>query len=135
MPVSNRRQQRTPWSARSGRNWLAPLATALTLLVACAPDAIRPEAGYDAFLDRVQKNCQNLRIGGRLIDPPLLNDPYFLDITSRFFNGRVSQPEFVDALSTFYNAQNDAPGIRCLLQQMPAPKAPPPMGAQPVNVE
>ena len=120
----------------SSRHWLALLATALPLLLTgCAADAWRAESSYDAFLDRVQKNCDGIRIGGRLIDEPLLNDPYFLDITSRFFNGRVTQPEFVDALTSFYNAKDDSPGIRCLLQQMPAPNSPPPMSMPPVNVK
>ena len=121
---------------RSNRNRLALLATLMPLLLAgCAADAWRAESGYDAYLDRVQKNCEGIRIGGRLIDEPLLNDPYFLDITSRFFNGRVGQPEFVDALTSFYNAKEDSPGIRCLLEQMPAPNSPPPMSMPPVLVK
>jgi hypothetical protein len=121
---------------RSNRNRLALLATLMPLLLAgCAADAWRAESGYDAYLDRVQKNCEGIRIGGRLIDEPLLNDPYFLDITSRFFNGRVGQPEFVDALTSFYNAKEDSPGIRCLLEQMPAPNSPPPMSMPPVIVK
>ena len=124
----------TPRAARSKR--LALLASVLPLLLAgCAADAWRAESGYDAYLDRVQKNCAGLRIGGRLIDEPLLNDPYFLDITSRFFNGRVGQPEFVDALTSFYNAKDDSPGIGCLLQQMPAPSSPPPLSLPPVSVK
>ena len=122
--------------ASSRRNRLALLASALPLLFAgCAADAWRSESGYDAYLDRVQKNCEGIRIGGRLIDESLLNDPYFLDITSRFFNGRVSQPEFVDALTSFYNAKDDSPGIGCLLQQMPNPDAPPQLNTPPVIVK
>lgn len=126
----------TPRPSRSSRNWLALLATALPLLLAgCAGDAWRAESSYDAYLDRVQKNCRGIRIGGRLIDQPLLNDPYFLDITSRFFNGRVPEPEFVDALTAYYNARDDSPGIRCLLQQVPVPNSPPPMSMPPVIVK
>lgn len=105
------------------------------LLAGCAADAWRAESGYDAYLDLVQKNCEGIRIGGRLVDEPLLNDPYFLDITSRFFNGRVGQPEFVDAPTSFYNAKEDSPGIRCLLEQMPAPNSPPPMSMPPIIVK
>ena len=132
MPFS----ESTTRNAHGSRHWIAAFATALPfLLAACAGDAWRSESSYDTYLDRVQKSCQNLRIGGRMIDQRLLNDPYFLDITSRFFNGRVSQPEFVDALTTFYNAQDDSPGIRCLLQQMPTPNSPAPLGTPPVIVK
>ena len=113
----------------------ALLTFALSLsLVACAPDAWRPDSPYEAFLNQVQNKCWNLDLGGREINS-LLNDSgnavtgaYFLDLTSRYFNGRISRENYVDSLSTNYNTSPDSPGIRCILQQMPPavpPTAPP----------
>ena len=119
-------------SARERRRLIA-ISVAVSLGVAgCAPDAILPERPYDAFLDRVQNHCGNLRLGPAFIDTLLRQqDAYFLDLTSRYFNGKVSRQNFVDALESFYNAPADSPSIRCILQQMPAPGAPPPLSAPP----
>ena len=116
------------------RNSAATMAVALSLVLAgCAPDAILPERPYDAFLDRVQNKCGNLPLGPLPIFTRLnQQDPYFLDLTSRFFNGLVSQQNFVNALESFYNAPPDSPGVRCILQQMPAPGSPPPLSVPPV---
>ena len=120
--------------ARKRHRHLNAISIALALGVAgCAPDAILPERPYDAFLDRVQINCGNLRLGPAFINTLLRQqDPYFLDLTSRFFNGRVSEQNFVDGLESFYNAPPGSPGIRCILQQMPAPGSPPPLSVPPV---
>jgi hypothetical protein len=78
------------------RRSLTAITIALTVGVAgCAPDAILPERPYDVFLDRVQSNCGNLRLGPAFIDTLLRDqDPYLLDLTSRFFNSKVSRTEF-----------------------------------------
>lgn len=100
------------------------LATSL-LIVACAPDAWRSDSPYDAFLNQVQNKCWNLNIGNREVND-LLNgggdastSAYFLDLTSRFFNGQISRDNYVDALTGSYDAKPDSPGIRCILDQMP----------------
>ena len=103
------------------------LALALSLpILACAPDAWRSDSPYDAFLNQVQNKCWNLSIGNREVND-LLNgggdastSAYFLDLTSRFFNGRISRENYVDALTGSYDAKPDSPGIRCILDQMPA---------------
>ena len=120
--------------ARERRHSLIAISIALSVAVAgCAPDAVRPERPYDAFLDRVQNNCGNLRLGPAFITTLLRQqDPYFLDLTSRFFNGLVSEQNFVEALESFYNAPPGSPSIRCIVQQMPAPGSPPPLSAPPV---
>lgn len=120
--------------ARERRHSLIAISIALSVAVAgCAPDAVRPERPYDAFLDRVQNHCGNLRLGPAFITTLLRQqDPYFLDLTSRFFNGLVSEQNFVEALESFYNAPPGSPSIRCILQQMPAPGSPPPLSAPPV---
>ena len=123
-----------PARTRKSRRYLTAITIALVVGVAgCAPDAVRPERPYDAFLDRVQNNCGNLLLGPAFITTLLRQqDPYFLDLTSRFFNGRVSEQNFVDALESFYNAPPGSPSIRCILQQMPAPGSPPPLSVPPI---
>jgi hypothetical protein len=104
------------------------VALALTLPVAaCAPDAWRPDSPYEAFLSQVQNKCWNLDLGTHEING-LLNgsddatsaSTYFLDLTSRFFNGRITEDNYVGALSTFFNTKPYSPAINCILAQMPA---------------
>ncbi len=116
------------------------LALALSLSVAaCAPDAWRPDSPYEAFLNQVQNKCWNLDLGGREINSLLseqsnaTTDAAFLDLTSRYFNGRISRENYVQALSTYYNTRPDSPGIRCILQQMPPPTSPPSLSVPPVT--
>lgn len=104
----------------------AYLALALSFpLAACAPDAWRPDSPYEAFLDQVQNKCWNLDIGGREINSLLSSQSdaatgaVFLDLTSRYFNGRITRENYVEALAANYNARPDSPGIRCVLDQMP----------------
>jgi len=89
------------------------------LLSACAPDAWRPDNPYDAFLDRVQKQCGEQRIGNRSIGWDLLQtsspNAYFLDLTSRFYHREVSERSYADALAGSFGGASDAPGILCIL--------------------
>lgn len=96
-------------------------------IAACAPDAWRPDSPYDAFLNQVQNKCWNLDLGGHEINGLLSGEndatsasTYFLDLTSRFFNGRITEDSYVGALSTFFNTKPYSPGINCILAQMPA---------------
>lgn len=100
--------------------------------IGMAPDAFRPDPSYEAFLSRVQKKCRDSYVGPNSIDATLLSDPAFLDLTSRFFNGLISQQNYVDALSGGYDARPDAPGIRCILQQMPPKSSQPPSPVPPI---
>lgn len=91
----------------------------------CAPDAWLPDAPYEDFLNRVQNKCLYQRIGRVEITTDFLQTPYFLDLTSRFYNGEISRSAFVENLQGAYDAQPDSPGVRCLLGQMRQPAAPP----------
>ena len=115
------------------------MALALALpLAACAPDAWRPDSPYEAFLNQVQNKCWNLDLGGQEINSLLSgggassSGDYFIDLTSRMFNGQISVANYVDTLSAFYNTKPDSPGIRCILQQMPPAAPPPPTTVPPV---
>lgn len=65
----------------------------------------------------MQKDCGDERIGGRSIGWDLLQtpDPYFLDVTSRFYHREISEKDYVDALVGSFDGKPDAPGIRCIL--------------------
>lgn len=98
------------------------LLTAL-LLTGCATDAWRPERSFDVFLEQVRVKCWGLRLGAvsinRLMPNATTTDPYFLDITSRYYHGKISEQSYVTALQGSYAAPADSPGIRCILEQMP----------------
>ena len=101
--------------------------------IGMAPDAFRPDPSYEAYLGRVQKNCGNLYIGPyNIYEHLMLSDPAFLDMTSRFFNGIISQQNYVDALSGSYDARSDSPGIRCVLQQQFPKSSQPPSPVPPI---
>ena len=107
-------------------------------IAACAPDAWRPDSPYEAFLSQVQNKCWNLDLGGQEINGLLSgggassSGDYFIDLTSRMFNGQISVTNYVDTLTAFYNTKPDSPGIRCILQQMPPAASPPPLTVPPV---
>jgi hypothetical protein len=90
-------------------------------LTACAPDAWRPDAPYDAFLDQVQNHCGEQRIGSRNLGAELLQDAYFLDLTSRFYHGEISRSNYVDSLASAFDASASSAGISCILRLMPGP--------------
>ena len=64
----------------------------------CAPDAFLPDAPYEGFLNRIQSKCLYQRIGRVEITSDFLQTPYFLDLTSRFYNGEIPQAAFVENL-------------------------------------
>ena len=110
---------------RPSARMLAVALCASLALGGCAPDAFRPDAPYEDFLNRVQNKCQYQRIGRVQIDSEFLQDPYFLDLTSRFYNGELRQAAYVENLQGAYDAKPDSPGVRCLLGQTQQPAAPP----------
>ncbi len=98
-----------------GRVFVAALVP--VLLGACAPDAWRPDKPYDKFLDQVQNQCGAQRIGSRSIGGDLLqnSDAFFLDLTSRFYHGEISERSYADALAGSFGGASDSPAIRCIL--------------------
>jgi len=100
------------------------LLTALAL-AGCATDAWRPERNFDAALEQIRVQCWGLRLGAvsinRLMPNSTTTDPYFLDVTSRYYHGKISEQNYVVALQGSYAAPADSPGIRCILEQMQKP--------------
>jgi hypothetical protein len=122
-------------SHNTGRQqrYLSIALLALTL-AACAPDAWRPDSPYDAFLDQIRIKCWDTRLGSttipELMPDALTTDAYFMDVTSRFYNGQISRENYIGALEGSYAARPDSTGIQCILAQMPQKtplSAPPPL--------
>ena len=118
---SGAQQLPRPFAPRA-RTFVGAMLAALSV-GACAPDAWRPDAPYEAFLDRIQNNCMYKRIGRVEINRDFIDqeppDPYFLDLTSRFYNGEIPQSAYVQGLQAAYDAEADSSGVRCILDQMP----------------
>ncbi|MBE2258896.1 MAG: hypothetical protein IAE88_08555 [Rhodobacteraceae bacterium] len=115
-----------PAASASSLKVLASTLFAALLAGACAPDAFRPDPPYEAYLNQVQNQCAYKRIGRMEINSDFLQDSYFLDITSRFFNLESSQAEYLASLEGAYGATPDSPGVRCMLRLLPPRALPPP---------
>ena len=110
----------------SGRAWRAALAAAAIVssgaLTGCAPDAWKPNPTYDAFLNKVDKNCGPMRIGeasiSQLLNPGSnLYSAYFVDMTSRFETGRISADAYKEGIASTFTTILDTAGIRCIIAQ------------------
>lgn len=96
---------------------LLPLA-----LAGCAQDAWKPNPNFSAFLNKVELNCGTARLGeltvSQLMSPSSSqSSAYFIDLTSRFDTGRISEEEYVLGVSSTFNTVPNSPGIRCVLAQ------------------
>jgi len=88
----------------------------------CAPDAWKPNPTYDAFLNKVDKNCGPMRIGeasiSQLLNPGSnLYSAYFVDMTSRFETGRISIEAYMEGIASTFTTILDTAGIRCIIAQ------------------
>jgi hypothetical protein len=88
----------------------------------CAQSAWKPNPNFSAFLNKVEQNCGTARIGeltvSQLLDPgSAQSSAYFLDLTSRFDTGRVTEEEYVTGISSTFNTVRNSAGIRCVLAQ------------------
>ncbi len=115
----------SPLSARAlsarGRSLAVAMALPL-LLAACATDAWKPNPNFSAFLNQVERVCGTARIGeltvSQLMNPASAqSSAYFVDMTSRFDTGRISEEEYVLGVSSTFNTVRDSVGIRCIVAQ------------------
>lgn len=97
------------------RRAAALLATAA--LAACAPDAWKRDPAYNAFLEKISKECHPHSIGGIQVWN-LTSDAYFTDQTSRLFHKSISPRQYVTAINAFYKG-NNAAALDCILQRVP----------------
>jgi len=108
---------------------LVALALALLLpgLSACAPDALtnRQATGFNAFLDRIARECNPLQIGryqmSQMIQRNAMDDDYiyFLDQTSRVYYGTLSQASYRNSIDAFFLGGSTNVAIDCILSKLP----------------
>ena len=121
--VQQRSSRRPAAPLRAPRAVLFVGALALSGAIGgCAPDAWKPNPTYDAFLNKVDKNCGTMRIGeasiSQLMNPGSnLYSAYFVDMTSRFELGRINAAQYADAVSTTFTTIENTTGIRCIIAQ------------------
>jgi hypothetical protein len=102
--------------------WLAFAAWVPIALAGCAQDAWKPNPNFSAFLNKVEQNCGTSRIG-ELTVSQLMNSAsgqfsaYFVDMTSRFDLGKISEEDYVLGVSSTFNTVRNSAGIRCILAQ------------------
>jgi hypothetical protein len=107
--------------------WRALAAAALLPLAwaGCAQDAWRPDPNFSAFLNKVSQNCGGMRLGEPLIRD-LMNpgspmySALFLDLTSRFDTGRISEQDYVTNLTGTLRVSANSDAVRCILAQKAA---------------
>jgi hypothetical protein len=118
------RQRHRASSDTPGRWYRSFLIVLMPLtLAACASDAWHSDDPFDAFLDQVRIKCRDARLGDvtipELMPDAMTTNDYFMDVTSRFYHGQIPRSSYVEALQATYLAGPDAPGIQCILKQMP----------------
>lgn len=94
------------------------------LVAGCAADAWKPDPKLSPFLNQVERVCGTTRIGeltvSQLMNPAsAVSSAYFVDLTSRFDQGKVTPEEYARAVSSTFNTVRDSAGIRCILAQKP----------------
>ncbi len=121
--VQQRSSRRPAALERAPRAALLVGALALSSAIGgCAPDAWKPNPTYDAFLNKVDKNCGTMRIGeasiSQLMNPGSnLYSAYFVDMTSRFETGRISTEAYMEGIASTFTTILDTAGIRCIIAQ------------------
>ncbi len=103
-------------TTRSARATACLLAAAAAL-AACAPDAWKPDPGFDGWTNRVTQECYPRSIGGAQFTA-LFNNPSFLDSASRLYFRKIDVPQFTSFVNGFYPGDNKA-GIDCLVSKLP----------------
>lgn len=127
MPQCTRQRSQRPLDTQplSNRCRVRIAAALLPMAVmgwGCAQDAWKPNPTMSAFLNKVERSCGTARIGeltiSQLMNPASSqSSAYFIDLTSRFDTGRISEDEYVLGVSSTFNTVRDSAGIRCVLAQ------------------
>lgn len=96
----------------------AILGAMLLAAAGCAPDAVKRDDAFDAWVTRVGKACYPKRIGHALVDERLSKDGMFLDLTSRLYHKRIGWPQYASAVNSHAYGDNDA-ALRCIRENLP----------------
>jgi hypothetical protein len=88
-----------------------------------APDALVPNRGVDAFLDRIGKACGDLNLGSGTVAYRLQNqdDVYFVDESSKLWSGDVTLAQYADDISSFYPGGDTVKVVACVERQLAEP--------------
>jgi hypothetical protein len=122
-PSHHRRADDPDTRGLSGRTRrLVAVALLPFALAGCAQDAWKPNPNFSPFLNKVERNCGTSRIGeltvNQLLNPgSAQSSAYFLDMTSRFDQGRISEEDYVLGVSSTFNTVHNSAGVRCILAQ------------------
>jgi hypothetical protein len=108
--------------ARTG----AAIATAL-LILGCAPDALVESTKAEDWIDALGRRCTGW-IDDAKIPALAENNPYFLDLLTRFYFGDVTPEAFRSGIQQFVDASPDGmQTVTCIIaQRRAAPKTPGP---------
>jgi len=97
------------------------LACASLLLAACAPDAWKPDRGFESWLAQLGAACEGKRIGDARVEDLVRGSTraaiYFTDQTSRLYHGRITPDSWATGVSASLNGWRTDPGIRCVLDR------------------
>ena len=108
-----------------------PVALVVALLLlgvcGCVPDSVsnRQATGYNAFLDRIAKECNPLSLGSyqmsQMIERNAIDDNYiyFLDQTSRVYYGAITQAAYRSSIDGFFQGGSTNVAIDCILSKLP----------------
>ena len=103
------------------------LAMLLPGLWGCAPDSMsnRQATGYNAFLDKIARECAPLQIGTyqmtQMIQRNAMDDNYiyFIDQTSRLYYGTITQAGYRSSIDGFFLGGSTNIAIDCILSKLP----------------
>jgi hypothetical protein len=103
---------------------LAAAAAAIAALAGCAPDAIRRDVEFEAWLREVRAACDSARIStttvGSLLDSTASREGgNFLNWTSRLYAGRITPEEWTSGVTAFISGRPTDAGVRCVLERLP----------------
>ncbi len=121
-PITRPAQPRSPARRRPIRTRLLLGVAMLPLIfAACAPDAWKANPNYDAFLNQVQRVCGNKSMGEPTINDLLNQDSpmysvFFVDITSRYALGKISQQDYISGVMSVGGGR-ESEGLKCILAQ------------------
>ena len=110
---------------RAARPWYAcAIATiALALVAGCAPDAIRKDSTFNAWIDDVRTVCYRALIGpitvGNLLSSTGSREGgYFFNQTSRLYAGQLTAQQWTSGVTAFISGKPSDPGVQCVLNQL-----------------
>ena len=122
-PITRPAQSRSPYGRRQPVRARLLFGAAVLPLVfaACAPDAWKVNPTYDAFLNKVQQVCGNKSMGEPTVNDLMNQDSpmysvYFVDLTSRFVLGKISQQDYVSGVMSVGGGR-ESEGLKCILAQ------------------